>query len=133
MEQDYTTPSDAFVQSIDIHSLLPQQEPFVMTGRMMHFDMRRTVTVTTVSKGNIMAADGRLSAAGLLENVAQTCAARIGYVNRYILHRDIAAGVVGAIRNLTIIDLPRIGDTITTTVEVQEEVFGIILIHAEVA
>ena len=29
--------TDDFVQSIDIHTVLPQQEPFVMVGRLVHF------------------------------------------------------------------------------------------------
>jgi len=131
-EHDYSTPSDSFVQSLDIRSLLPQREPFVMVGRLMHFDMCRTVTETVVAGDNILAEDGCLSTAGLLENVAQTCAARIGYINRFILHRDVAAGVVGSIRNMTIRRLPRIGSTITTTVEVTGEAFGCILVSARV-
>lgn len=33
---DYKEPLDDFVQQIDVHELLPQQEPFVMIGSLSH-------------------------------------------------------------------------------------------------
>ena len=60
-----------------------------MISRLTHFDMVRTVTETEVSAQNIFVEEGRFSASGLIENIAQTCAARIGYVNKYILKKGI--------------------------------------------
>ena len=113
---------DEILSSIDIHELLPQQEPFVMVGRLIEFDMRRTVTETDIIAQNIFVEDGRLSASGLMENIAQTCAARIGYINKYILKKGIQIGYIGAIRNLEILSLPQVGDTIRT------EVAGIVVV-----
>ena len=45
-ELDYTQPTEEFLRSIDVHELLPQQEPFVMISRLTQFDMLRTVTET---------------------------------------------------------------------------------------
>lgn len=120
------------VTAIDIHELLPQREPFVMVGRLEHFDMTRTVTATTVTAGNPLADGDRLSAAGVLENIAQTCAARIGYVNKYILKRGIQIGYIGAIRNLRLSRLPKTGETLTTAIETVEEIFGMTLVRATV-
>ena len=72
------------------------------------------------------------SAPGLVENIAQTCAARIGYVNKYILLKGIQLGFIGAIRNLKVSGLPRTGDTIETKVTVTEEMFGMTLADAVV-
>jgi len=130
MQRDYSNPSDDFVRSIDIHRLLPQQEPFIMTGSMLHFDMKRTVTTFRTAEDNIFTNDGVFSPSGLVENIAQTCAARIGYINRYILKKDIQTGFIGAIRDMEIYTLPKAGDIITTEVTVKEEVFGIVLISA---
>lgn len=132
MVEDFNKPSDAFVSSIDVHTLLPQQEPFVMIGKMEHFDMQSVVTSTTISETNIFAENQHLSASGLTENIAQTCAARIGYINKYILKKSIQIGFIGAIKNLCINELPRIGDKIFTKVQVMEEVFGVILANAEI-
>ena len=67
-----------------------------------------------------------------MENIAQTCAARIGYVNKYILRKGIQVGLIGAVRNMEIRRLPRVGEIITTRVEVKEEIFGMTLAEAVV-
>ncbi len=120
------------VTQIDIHELLPQQEPFVMVGRLVSFDMRRIVTATTISESNIMVDAGSFTSAGLIENMAQTCAARIGYVNKYILHKAVIPGVIGAMRNIRLYRFPVVGETIETTVDIIEEVFGLILVRASI-
>lgn len=127
---DYITPEDQFVHSLDIHSLLPQQEPFVMIGHLEHFDMTRVITSTKVSSENIFVEMGQMTPSGLIENIAQTCAARIGYINKYILNKGIQVGFIGAIRNLEIYVLPNVGDVIYTEVNVEEEVFGMTLVQA---
>ena len=124
--------SEQFLRTIDIHELLPQQEPFVMVGLLVHFDMTRTVTETTIGPKNMFVENGQMTASGLIENIAQTCAARIGYVNKYILKKGIQIGFIGAIRNLEVKALPAVGDTIRTTVDVMEEVFGMILANASI-
>jgi predicted hotdog family 3-hydroxylacyl-ACP dehydratase len=103
-----------------------------MIGRLVGFDMVRTVTETVIQERNIFVEDGHFTASGLIENIAQTCAARIGYVNRYIMMKGIQIGFIGAVRNMEILSLPRVGETITTTVDVLEEVFGMTLATATV-
>lgn len=129
---DYKQPSKEFLRTIDIHKLLPQQEPFVMTGTLIHFEMNKLVTEFVIPEDNLFVNDGKFSAAGLIENMAQTCAARIGYINKYILLRGIQIGYIGAIRNLEIKELPSVGNLITTEVNIQEEVFGMLLADANV-
>lgn len=129
---EYKTFSEADLRAIDVHDLLPQQEPFVMIGCLTHFDEVRTVTETTVSEKNIFVDDGQFSASGLIENVAQTCAARIGFVNKYIRNSGIQIGVIGAVKNLNVLALPRVGQTITTTVDTISEIFGMTLANATV-
>lgn len=118
------------LSSIDIHELLPQQEPFVMISRLVQLDNIRTVCETDIKADNIFVEEGILSSSGLIENIAQTCAARIGYVNKYILKKDINIGFIGAIRNLEILDFPKVGQQITTIVDVKEDVFGMTLASA---
>lgn len=120
------------LRNIDIHELLPQQEPFVMVGKLTAFDEKRTVTETFIKEDNIFVCDGVFSAPGLVENIAQTCAARIGYVNKYILNKGIQLGFIGAIRNLEITGCPKVGDTITTCVTVIDDVLGMTLANAVV-
>ncbi len=130
---DPENPTEAFLRSIDVHELLPQQEPFVMIGTLTGFTRTVTVTETEVKADNIFVDNNHFSASGLMENIAQTCAARIGYVNKYILKKGIQLGFIGAVRNFEVAALPQVGDVLTTTVVVREEVFGMTLADATVA
>lgn len=117
---------------IDIHELLPQQEPFVMVGRLVYFDNEKTVVKTEVKEDNIFVENGVFTVSGIIENIAQTCAARIGYVNKYILKKGIQLGFIGAIRNMNLYRCPKIGETIETTIVIIEEIFGMTLVSASV-
>lgn len=125
------SPSREFVRQIDVHTILPQQEPFVMIGRLEHFDMKRIETSLEIKEDNIFVEHGAFTAPGLIENIAQTCAARIGYINTYILKTGIRIGFIGAIRNFSVNALPKVGEHIFTSVEIMEEVFGMLLARAE--
>ena len=117
---------------IDIHELLPQREPFVMVGRLVYFDNEKTVVQTEVKEDNIFVENGVFTVSGIIENIAQTCAARIGYVNKYILKKGIQLGFIGAIRNMNLYRCPKIGETIETTIVIIEEIFGMTLVTASV-
>ena len=92
-----------FLRSVDIHEVLPQQEPFVMVGALTQ-----------------------------LENIAQTCAARVGFYNKYILHKDVQVGFIGAVRNFVVYSLPAVGSVIETRVDILEDVFGMTMADAQV-
>jgi predicted hotdog family 3-hydroxylacyl-ACP dehydratase len=117
---------------INILELLPQQPPFIMVDKLLHFDEVKTVTEFSVRSENLFFEDGRLTSSGLVENIAQTCASRIGYVNKYILKQSVKLGYIGAIRNLVIHRTPLLGEKLTTTIEVIEEIFKMTLVKATV-
>lgn len=119
-------------EKIDIHELLPQQEPFVMVGRLCHFDMDKTVTKTKISDSNIFVENGVFTTPGIIENIAQSCAARIGYVNKYILKKCVQIGFIGAVRNMNLYRCPKAGEEIETTILTIEEIFGMTLVSATV-
>ena len=92
-----------------------------------------TKTLYEVAADGLFMEDGRLSAVGLIENMAQTTAARMGYLALYGPEATgvVRRGVIGSIRDLVIHTLPKNGQTISTTVELQEEMGDIILVKAE--
>ncbi len=114
----------------DILTLLPQRPPMVMVDRLLHCDPVLTETELTIRPDNIMVEDGHLAEIGLLENVAQTCAARMGYIN-LSSGKEVRVGVIGALRDMEIHARPKVGSTITTRIEVSDEVFGMTLAKAE--
>lgn len=117
-------------EQINIKELLPQRQPFIMVGQLLYFDMEKTFVKTIITENNLFVDNGFFTQAGLIENIAQTCAARIGYINKYILKKAIQIGFIGAIKNLRIFRLPEIGETIVTKINVVEEIFGMILVNA---
>lgn len=119
-------------EEINILELLPQREPFIAVGSLLHFDMETTITLTKIKAESLFVSNGELSSSGVIENIAQTCATRIGYINKYILKKGIQIGFIGAIRKLEIYRLPKVGETIKTTINVVEEVFGMTLVSATV-
>lgn len=129
---DYSKPTDEFVRSIDIHELLPQQEPFVFVDRIAHFDMQTIVTEMLISHSKTFTTDGTFSLLGMIENIAQACAARIGYINKYVLKKEIRPGVIASIKKADVLEMPPIGTTLQTIVTVKEEVFDMLLLTAEV-
>ena len=119
------------VECINIQELLPQRPPFVMVDRMLSFTPGRVVTCLTVREDNIFTDDGHFSASGLNENIAQTCASRMGYLSR-MNEGNVKLGFIGAIDTFRVCRTPLVGETIETTMEVLEEVFNIVLARATV-
>jgi predicted hotdog family 3-hydroxylacyl-ACP dehydratase len=64
----------------NILSLIPQQPPFVMIDQLDHSDETVTRCRFTVKAENVLTINGQFTEAGLLENIAQTAAARAGYM-----------------------------------------------------
>ena len=117
---------------IDVKEILPQREPFLFVDRLVHYDERETVTEFTVPAEHLLVKDGYLTAPGILENMAQSSAARIGYLCKYVLHVPVRIGYIGAIRKFRVHRLPAVGETLRTTILFREDVFGITLVDAEV-
>lgn len=117
------------IDDITLKELIPQRPPFVMIDRLLSCDMVVTTTTLEVREDNLFVANGRFSAEGLMENIAQTCAARMGYIN---LNRGdkVKIGVIGAVSNFEVFRTPKVGEHIVTTIEVEEELFQITLVKA---
>lgn len=120
------------LENIDVCELLLQKAPFIMVGKLLSCDENTTITETVIKSDSIFVDNGKLSSSGLIENIAQTCAVRMGYFSKYIYHIDVMPGYIGAIRNLRIFYLPNVNDALTTTITVRGEVFNMTLVDATV-
>ncbi len=118
-------------KDIPIKELIPQRPPFVMIDKMLSFDKNVTETQLEIRADNIFCKDGRLMAEGLMENIAQTCAARIGYVS-LSKNEAVKIGVIGSVSNYEVFRLLKVGEVIITSVEVIEELLQITLVKAVV-
>ena len=123
---------DEELYQIDVLELLPQRPPFVMIDHLTHFDEVVTTTDFEVRQNNIFTEGDTLNPCALVENIAQTCAARMGYINQYIYREKVKLGFIGSIKNLYVLRPAKVGEILTTKIEVLEEVMQLTLVSATI-
>ena len=107
---------------------IPQRPPFVLVDNIVDCDDVVIVTDFSVPQEHVLVRQGMLTAPGVMENIAQTCAARIGWINR---GKPVRIGVIGSISKLNIVRLPKVGELLHTKVTVESEVFEATIVHAQ--
>lgn len=117
------------LNDINIQELLPQKPPFIMVDRLVSLDDKTVTTEFEIREDNIFLNDGYLLASGIIENIAQTCAAGIGYKNKGN-SESVKIGVIGALNNFNISRPPRKDEKITTIVSFVGEVAQMIMFDA---
>lgn len=107
-----------------------------MIDQLLHCDKLKAVSCLNIRPDNIFCSKGLLAEPGLIENIAQTAAAKMGYntirdkQNESPVKPQI--GYIAAIKNLQIHFLPEIHSKITTEIRVDDEVLGFILLYGKV-
>ncbi|WP_417602786.1 hypothetical protein [Owenweeksia hongkongensis] len=118
------------VSSKNITRYIPQKAPIIMVGELMSNDENQTVSRLNIEAKNIFCTDGLFMEPGLIENIAQTAALRMGYTASQTEGNEKAPkGFIGAVSKLKVHGFPKVGDTLETTVDIKNEIFGIILIQ----
>lgn len=115
----------------DILFLIPQRPPFVMIDKLLYSDETITRTSFLITEENIFIENGEFCEAGLMENIAQSAAARAGYIAG-LENKPVSAGYIGAVKNLEITALPKINDELITEIKIENQVFEFILISGRV-
>lgn len=114
----------------NITEYIPQRAPIVMIDILEACDGATTITRFEVRSDNIFVQNGVLKEPGIIENIAQTAAAKAGYEVKQ-LGSEPLVGFIGAIKDLVINDLPKVGSMLETTVTVKMEVMGVTLIEGK--
>ena len=115
----------------DILTLIPQRPPFVMIDSILHYDEAVTRSAFRITSGNILLENGRLSEAGLVENIAQTAAARAGYIAS-MSQQPAQVGYIGSLKNLRVYDLPKLEDVLETEIRVENQIFDVTVVIGKV-
>jgi predicted hotdog family 3-hydroxylacyl-ACP dehydratase len=118
-----------------ILDLLPQRPPMVMVEGLLCCDEKTTMTSLTIREDNIFLKKGHLSPSGMLESMAQTAAARTGWMVKNKSgseNKKVPVGVIGSIKNFKLYFQPATGMVLTTTIEVQFEIMQATLVKARV-
>ena len=111
----------------DILRYIPQRAPMVMIDTLLACAELSSTTSFTILADNIFCENSFFTEAGLLENIAQTGAAKLGY--EYISrNKPVPPGFIGAIKNLEISTFPKVGDTVETSISIDHEVLGVTVI-----
>ena len=114
----------------EILGLIPQRAPIVMVDRFLGLEDGISTTCLEVRADNIFCNDGCLNECGIIEHIAQSAAARVGHICR-CEGREVPLGFIGAVNAFEASRLPRLGELITTKIEVLQQVFAVSLIRAE--
>lgn len=102
-----------------------------MIDHLTWTDETSSRTQFCIKADNILVEDGKFSASGLVENIAQTAAARAGYLAKNTGKAD-AIGYIGAIKNLEVFSLPQINDILETEIVIDNQIFDVTLISGKV-
>ncbi|MBO5217388.1 MAG: hydroxymyristoyl-ACP dehydratase [Alistipes sp.] len=112
-----------------ILELIPQRAPIVMVDEFLGIEDNRSKSRLVVREQNIFVNDGLFSECGLIEHIAQSAAARVGWIFRS-KGEAVPLGYIGSVNDFVLNRLPRVGEEIYTEVEIVQEVFSITLIKA---
>ena len=112
-----------------ILNLIPQRPPIVMVDSFCGIEDNCSYSGFTVTDDNIFCQEGKLQEAGIIEHIAQSAAARIGYI--YLQKNEpVPLGFIGSVDKLTLHRLPETGQELSTEITVIQEVFDITLVSA---
>jgi len=112
----------------EIIEYIPQRDPFIAVHDLLEATVDFAETQFYVLPESIFVTNGLLRESGLLENIAQTAAAQMGFVCRK-KGLAVALGYLASVKNLTVHSLPPIGTVLTTSIQVTNHVMSVILLE----
>jgi len=112
-----------------ITDLIPQRSPFIFVDNIFNIEENSFETCFTVPVDGILVKNSCLTESAIVEHVAQSMAAYMGYTNKSC---PIRIGVLGAIKHFIIYQKPHTGDILHTKIVILNRVFSTILLHAKV-
>ncbi|MFT3932040.1 MAG: 3-hydroxyacyl-ACP dehydratase [Chitinophagaceae bacterium] len=115
----------------NIESLIPQRKPFVMIDTLAGGNGDFTKTRLHVKADNIFVENGFFTEPGLLENIAQTAAAKAGYEAQKD-NEPVRVGYIGAVKNFEVHALPAVGDIIETEIVIGNQVFDVSVVKGTI-
>jgi predicted hotdog family 3-hydroxylacyl-ACP dehydratase len=115
----------------DILRYLPHRPPFVMIDELVAEEGGPARSRFKILAENVLVADGYFSESGLIENMAQTAGAATGF-NAQATGNAPALGYIGAVKELKVFALPRIGQTLDTEIIFVQQVMQALIVRGAV-
>ncbi|SDG51782.1 hypothetical protein SAMN04487996_119127 [Dyadobacter soli] len=113
-----------------ITDYIPHRAPFVMVDNLVNATRERFESDFTVTNDNVLVKNGFFQETGLIEHMAQTCAAAFGYLDREA-GGEPKIGFIGAVSKVLVTELPPVGATIQTVVTPLHQLGNIYLVKGE--
>lgn len=115
----------------NILNFLPHRPPFVMIDSITLDEMGNGHASFEIRSDNVLSKEGVFSEGGLVENMAQTAGAATG-LKAQAMQQQPALGFIGALKNLTIDTLPKVGQILETEVIFVQQVMNALLVEGKV-
>lgn len=113
-----------------ITDYIPHRPPFVMIDGLVSATREQFESELTVVAGHVLVQHGFLQETGLIEHMAQTCAAAFGYLDRAEGGQP-KIGFIGAVSKVLVTELPPVGARIRTVVTPLHQLGNIYLVKGE--
>mgnify|MGYP001555386856 FL=1 len=115
----------------NILELIPQAPPFVMVDALLYTDEQTCRSSFVINADNCMVDSGYFTEGGLMENMAQTAAARAGYLTK-AENKPVSGGYIGAVKDFEVFFLPQAGQEIIIEIRVENQFFNVSVITGSV-
>lgn len=103
----------------------------VMIDELIRADELSGSTTLTISPKNIFVEDDQFTEPGLIENIAQTAAAMVGYQCK-INNTPVPLGFIAAVKSWRLNQLPKVNTSIETTVKVVNSVMDVSIVEGAI-
>ncbi len=114
-----------------ITHFIPQRPPMVLIDELLRSDATSAITIFSILPTTIFVEAEKFTEPGLIENIAQTAAAMVGY-ECDTLGIPVPIGFIAAVKDLKINFIPEVNSTIRTTVTVTNTVMNVTIIQGKV-
>jgi len=113
-----------------IKTLIPQRDPILSVDTLYTCEETGCTTGWTVPVENMFVTRGHLTAEGIIEHMAQSASAWLGYQTVVVRGEPVKAGYIGEVRDFQALNFPESGKTVMTQIKVISETMGITLVEA---
>lgn len=114
-----------------ILDLIPQRQPIVCVDTLLRVESDHAVSTFRIPEDFIFLIDGAISSAGILEHIAQSVAARAGYLT-LSENREPSIGFIASFKRVKIHRHPQVGVTLKTNITLVSEALTLKIFDAKV-
>lgn len=113
------------VTGAELTRLIPQKPPFVFITSLESVSEAKAHTRFIFDENHTLCHNGHLTAAGVLEHIAQSAGCKSGYAN-YASGKPGRRGFIGEIKNFICVREPKAGERLDTEITLDAVVYGVV-------